>query len=56
MPHSVVLGDPERLEFLQEEQVAKSSGVGREAVAVVCFRSVFATNFINYVAGIVAAT
>jgi hypothetical protein len=52
----IVLGDPERLEFLWEEQVAKSSGVGGEAVAVVCCGSLIATNFLNFVAGIIAAT
>jgi hypothetical protein len=52
----VVLGDPERLEFLWEEQIAKSSGEGGEVVAVVSFRSLSATNFLNSVAGIVAAT
>jgi hypothetical protein len=52
----VVFGDPERLEFLREEQVAKSSGKGREAVTVVCFRGLFATNLLDFVAGIIAAT
>jgi hypothetical protein len=52
----VVLGDPERLEFLREKQVAKSSGESGEAVAVVCFRSLFATNLFNSVAGIIATT
>jgi hypothetical protein len=50
-----VLGDPERLEFLWEKQVAKSSGEGGEAVAVTCFRSLFVTNLFDSVAGIVAA-
>jgi hypothetical protein len=52
----VVLGDPERLEFLREKQVAKSSGEGGEAVAVICFRSFFATNLVDSVAGIIAVT
>jgi hypothetical protein len=30
----VVLGDPQRFEFLWEEEIAKSSGEGREAVVV----------------------
>jgi hypothetical protein len=47
---------PERLEFLREEQIAKSSGVGGEVIAVICFISLFATNFLNSVAGIIAAT
>jgi hypothetical protein len=51
----VVLGDPERLEFLEKEQIGKSSGVGGEAVAVACFGSLFATNLLNLVAGIVAS-
>jgi hypothetical protein len=50
-----ILGDPERLEFLWEKQVAKSSGEGGEAVAVTCFRNLFATNLFDSVAGIVAA-
>jgi hypothetical protein len=32
----VVLGDPQRFEFLWEKQVAKSSGKGGEAVVVAC--------------------
>jgi hypothetical protein len=52
----VVLGDPERLEFLREEQITKLSGVGGEAVAGICCGSLFATNFLNFVAGIVATT
>jgi hypothetical protein len=52
----VILGDPERLKFLREKQVAKSSGEGGEVIAVICFRSLFATNLFNFVAGIVAAT
>jgi hypothetical protein len=51
----VVLGDPKRLEFLWEKQVAKSSREGGEAVTVTWFRSLFATNLINFVADIVAA-
>jgi hypothetical protein len=51
----VVLGDPQRFEFLREKQVAKSSGEGGEAVAVTCFRNLFATNLFDSVAGIVAA-
>jgi hypothetical protein len=52
----VVLGDPERLEFLQKEQVAKSSREGGETVAVVCCGSLVATNLLNPVVGVVAAT
>jgi hypothetical protein len=51
----VVLGDPERLEFLWEKQVTKSSGEGGEAIAVTCFRSLFATNLFNSMASVVAA-
>jgi hypothetical protein len=51
----VILGDPERLEFLREEQIAKSSGIGGEAAIVACFCSLFATNLINLVASIIAA-
>jgi hypothetical protein len=52
----VVLGDPERLEFLREKQVAKSSGEGGEAVTVVCCGGLVATNLLIPVVGIVAAT
>jgi hypothetical protein len=52
----VVLGDPERLEFLEEEQIAKSSGVGGEVVVVTCLSSLFAADLLNPVVGIVAAT
>jgi hypothetical protein len=49
----VVLGDPERLEFIREKQVVKLSG---EVIVVICFRRLFVTNLFNSVAGIVAAT
>jgi hypothetical protein len=51
----VILGDPQRLEFLWEKQVAKSSREGGKAVAVACLRGLFATYFFNSAAGIVAA-
>jgi hypothetical protein len=51
----IVLGNPERLEFLWEKQVAKSSGESREVVAVICLGSFFTTNFFNSVVGVVAA-
>jgi hypothetical protein len=50
----VVLGDPERLEFLCEKQVVKSSGEGGEVVTVTCFRSLFARDLFNSVVGVVA--
>jgi hypothetical protein len=52
----VVLGDLERIEFLWEKQVAMSSREGGEAVAIICFRSLFAMNLFSAVAGIVATT
>jgi hypothetical protein len=51
----VILGDPERFEFLWEKQVMKPSG-GGEAVAIACIRSLFASNLFNSVASIIAAT
>jgi hypothetical protein len=52
----VILGDPERLEFLREEYITKSSRVGGESITVACFYSLFATNLVNPMVGIVAAT
>jgi hypothetical protein len=52
----IVLGDLERLEFLREEQIAKSSGIDGEAVAVACFGSLFAMNLLDPVAGIIATS
>jgi hypothetical protein len=52
----VVLGDPERFEFLRKKQVAKSWRVGGEAVAVACFRGLFPADLVDPVASIVAAT
>jgi hypothetical protein len=51
----VVLGDIERLEFLWEKQVTKSSGEGGEAVVVTCFRSLVAMDLFNSVVGIIDA-
>jgi hypothetical protein len=53
----VILGDPEKFEFLRKEQVAKSCRVGREVVAVTDFGSlVGAAHLVDPVACIVAAT
>jgi hypothetical protein len=53
----VVFGDPERFEFLGEEQIARSCIVGGEAVAVTDFGSLLgAMDLVDPVAGIVAAT
>jgi hypothetical protein len=51
----IVLGDSQRLEFLWEEQIAKSSREGREAVVLACCGGFLASNFFNFAAGIVAA-
>jgi hypothetical protein len=50
----VVLGDPQKFEFLWEKQVAKSSGEGRETITVAFLRGLLATYFFNSTAGIVA--
>jgi hypothetical protein len=50
----IVLGDPQRLEFLWEQQTAKSSREGWETV-VLAYRFV-ASNFLDSATGIVAAT
>jgi hypothetical protein len=51
----VVLSDPLRLEFLWEEQIAKSSREGGEAVAVAYRGELLASYFFNSTVGIVAA-
>jgi hypothetical protein len=51
----IVLGDPQRLEFLWEEQIAKSSREGGEAVVLACRGGFLASNFFNSAVGIVAA-
>jgi hypothetical protein len=51
----VVLGDPQGFEFLLEKQIAKPSREGGEAVVVACRGGLFASNFFNSTAGIVAA-
>jgi hypothetical protein len=51
----IVLGDSQRLEFLWEEQIAKSSREGREAVVLASCEGFLASNFFNFAAGIVAA-
>jgi hypothetical protein len=52
----VVLGDPQRFEFLWEKQIAKSSREGEEAAVVVCRGGLLASYFFNSAAGIVAST
>jgi hypothetical protein len=51
----VILGDPQRFEFLWEEYIAKSRGEGEEAVVVACRGGFVASYFFNSAAGIVAA-
>jgi hypothetical protein len=51
----IILGDPQRLEFLWEKQIAKSSREGGEAVIFVCCGGLVASNFFDSAAGIVAA-
>jgi hypothetical protein len=51
----VVLGDPQRLEFLWEEQIAKSSREGREALVLACHGGFLALNFLDSTTGIGAA-
>jgi hypothetical protein len=51
----VVLGDPQRLEFLWVKQIAKSSREGGEAVIFACRGGLVASNFFDSAAGIVAA-
>jgi hypothetical protein len=49
----VVLGDPQMLEFLWEQQIAKSSREGGEAIVLAC--GFVASNFLDSATGIVAA-
>jgi hypothetical protein len=51
----IVLGDPQRLEFLWEQQIMMSSREGEEAVVLACCGGYLASNFLDYVMGIVAA-
>jgi hypothetical protein len=51
----VVLDDPQGFEFLWEKQIAKPSREGGEAVIVAHRGRLFASNFFNSTAGIVAA-
>jgi hypothetical protein len=50
----VVLGDPERFEFLRKEQVAKSCGVGRKAVTVASISGLLVADLVHFVVGVVA--
>jgi hypothetical protein len=51
----VVLGDPQRLEFLWEKQIAKSSREGGEVVAVACRGGLLVSYFFDSAMSIVAA-
>jgi hypothetical protein len=51
----IVLGDPQRLKFLREQQIAKSSREGGEAVVLACRAGFLASNFLDSVTGIIAA-
>jgi hypothetical protein len=50
----IVFDDPQRLECLWEQQIAKSSGEGGEAVVLACRGGFLASNFFNSTAGLVA--
>jgi hypothetical protein len=50
----IILGDPQRLEFLWEKQIVKSSREGGEAVILTCRGGLLASNFYNSAAGVVA--
>jgi hypothetical protein len=52
----IVLGDPQRLEFLWEQQIAKSSREGGEVVVLARRGRFLASNFFDSAVGIVAAT
>jgi hypothetical protein len=51
----IVLGDPQRFEFLREKQIAKPSREGGEAAIFAYRGGLVASNFFDSTAGIVAA-
>jgi hypothetical protein len=51
----IILGDPQRLKFLWEQQIAKLSREGWEAVILACRGGFLASNFFDSAAGIIAA-
>jgi hypothetical protein len=51
----IVLGDPQRLEFLWEQQIAKSNREGGEAIVLTYRGGFLASNFFDSAAGIVVA-
>jgi hypothetical protein len=51
----IVLGYPQRPEFLWEHQIAKSSREGGEVVVLACHGGFLASNFLDSATGIVAA-
>jgi hypothetical protein len=51
----VILGNSQRLEFLWEKKIAKSSREGEEVVIFTCRGGLLASYFFNFVAGIIAA-
>jgi hypothetical protein len=52
----VVLGDPERFEFLRKKQVVKSCRIGGEAIAIACFSGLFTSDLADLVASVIATT
>jgi hypothetical protein len=51
----IILSDPQRFEFLWEEEIAKSSREGEEAVVVACRGGLLASYFFNSAVGMIAA-
>jgi hypothetical protein len=51
----IILGDPQRLEFFWEKQIAKLSREGGEAVVLAWCGGFLASNFFNSAASIVVA-
>jgi hypothetical protein len=52
----IVLGDPQRFEFLREKQIAKPSREGGEAIIFACRGGLVASNFFDSAVGILAVT
>jgi hypothetical protein len=52
----VVLGDPQRFEFLREKEIAKPCREGGEAIVVACRGGLLAPKFFDLLVGVEAAT
>jgi hypothetical protein len=51
----IILGDPQRLEFLWEQQIEKSRWESGEAVVLACRGGFLASNFFTSAVSVIAA-